>query len=208
MTEDDRTQLYAILKKLFDEEDESTPIPERQKDILSLFNKIVELSSILEDTGSANANDDNDLILDLEHIIAVGTDRVDMENLPEELRELTKKEYLEKLDEVIQRRRYRKDISAIARTVRQRCTNVVNFIVGMDKRRYEVRYKNPGVSYGSAVEPREMAPVDREEEEPGILQTRVAITSSSSPTPISRPRPKPQPPKPTGIGYASKNYPH
>lgn len=204
MTEDDRTQLYAILKKLFDEEDESTPIPERQKDILSLFNKIVELSSILEDTGSANANDDNDLILDLEHIIAVGTDRVDMENLPEELRELTKKEYLEKLDEVIQRRRYRKDISAIARTVRQRCTNVVNFIVGMDKRRYEVRYKNPGVSYGSAVEPREMVPVDREEEEPGILQTRVAI----SPTPISRPRPKPQPPKPTGIGYASKNYPH
>lgn len=207
MTEDDRIQLYAILKKLFDEEDESTPIPQRQKDILSLFNKLVELSSILEETGSTNANDDNDLILDLEHIIAVGTDRVDMENLPEELQGLTKKEYLEKLDEVIQRRRYRKDISAIARTIRQRCTNVVNFIVGMDKRRYEVRYKNPGVSYGSAVEPREMTPVDREEEEPSILQTKVVIPTNAS-TPISRPRPKPQPPKPTGTGYASKNYPH
>lgn len=162
------------------------------------FSKITEVSANLEDQFFSEANDTNDLVLDLEHIISVGTERIDMKSLPKELRNLSKEEYLTKLEETIKKRRYQKDLGAMYRTIRQRCGNITNFIIGMDNRQYEVRYKNPNyAATASAVGPKELAPLDRESEQPGISQTKVHLKNKQTDYNGNNP-----------TGYASKNYPH
>ena len=181
--------------------DEKLGLSFQQVAMKNLFAKIADISSSLEEKLFKEANDNNDLVLDLEHIIAVGTERIDMEKLPEELRGLTKEEYLEKLAEVVKRRRGQKDLAAVYRTIKQRCGNIVNFIGGMDGRRYEIRYKNPNFSAQSETVPQDPVPMDRESEKSGIIKKSVLINVTNSRDQNNMTRKE-------DTAYVSRNYPH
>lgn len=116
---------------------------EYQRAMLNLFGKLCDQSLKWEEILNQQINDNNNLVLDLEHIVGVGSDKISMQDLPERLRNLTREEYLEELASTVSLRRGQKDMAAVYRTINQRCSNIVNFISGMDKRKYEIRYKNP-----------------------------------------------------------------
>lgn len=186
-----------MLTELFSPENESAD--EQQAQLLRFAEKVAELSSMWEERLSAEVNENNNLILDLEHIVAVGSDRITMKELPEELRDLSQEEYLEKLGDIVKQRRGQKDLAAIYRTFSQRCGNIVNFISGMANRKYEIRYKNPKFANqpNNQGVPSKTIPVERESDIPGAttVNTHVPIKRDTNP-------------KNSSAGYASRNYPH
>lgn len=185
-----------MLTELFSPENESAD--EQQAQLLRFAEKVVELSSMWEERLSTEVNENNNLILDLEHIVAVGSDRITMEELPEELRDLSQDEYLEKLRDIVKKRRGQKDLAAIYRTFSQRCGNIVNFISGMANRKYEIRYKNPKfANQPNQGVPSKLIPVERESDVPGIT----TMNTHAVPNRDNNQRN-------SSAGYASRNYPH
>lgn len=148
LTERERIKYDALIDELLENDQTISPIKQQQK-LGCIMGMISERAKTLESSFQTEHLNLAKMVTDLEHLVVFHRiseeegrpleSMINIEQLPESLRNLSGDECKDRLELTLVERRAMKDWSSVYRVVKEKTGTISNFISGMSNRKYDMR---------------------------------------------------------------------